>query len=148
VIGFWMLAGEPPFRGDSRPMLRDQHLSTPVPRLDQYRPDVPDWLRQILDRLLAKNPDERYQSADEVLFDMEQRRVATSRLPPLAKRECVSCGAETLATAAVCTACGYDTREVFQPGDTDVRCARATPADQLKQFVTGVFTANPRLPPR
>ena len=38
---------------------------TPRPIREVNR-DIPDWLAAIIDRLLAKNPDERFQSAEEV----------------------------------------------------------------------------------
>jgi hypothetical protein len=38
---------------------------TPRP-IQQINPDIPDWLAQIIDRLLAKCPNDRFQKADEV----------------------------------------------------------------------------------
>ena len=43
------------------------HANSPVPNIKQYRDDVPDWLCQLVQRLMAKDPSQRPQSVDEVL---------------------------------------------------------------------------------
>jgi serine/threonine-protein kinase len=64
---YHMLAGRPPFTGDSPLAIAVQHVKTdPVP-LEEMRTDIPSGLCRIVHRLLAKKPQERYQSAAEVL---------------------------------------------------------------------------------
>lgn len=60
------LSGRPPFDGKTplavlRRIADDEHEP-----LEQVNPNVPDWLADVLDRLLAKNPNDRFQSAAEV----------------------------------------------------------------------------------
>lgn len=65
VLLYQMLAGVPPFDGDSaQAVLMKQATATPAPIAD-HRGDVPVELATVLDRLLAKGPDERYQTAEE-----------------------------------------------------------------------------------
>lgn len=61
-----MCAGQPPFRADSvAAIVRKICDATPQP-LREIDPQVPDWLAEIIDRLLAKDPNERIQTAAEV----------------------------------------------------------------------------------
>ncbi|MEO1998400.1 MAG: serine/threonine-protein kinase, partial [Planctomycetaceae bacterium] len=61
-----MCTCRPPFRGDSMvTVIRLVCDDTPRP-ICEVNPDIPDWLVAIIDRLLAKKPDERFQSASEV----------------------------------------------------------------------------------
>ncbi|NNJ27950.1 Serine/threonine-protein kinase PknD [Planctomycetes bacterium LzC2] len=61
-----MCAGRPPFRGNSTvAVLRRVCDESPRP-LREANPDVPPWLAEIIDRLLAKNPADRFDTAAEV----------------------------------------------------------------------------------
>ena len=63
---YTMCTGRPPFLADSAiaVMLRVRD-STPRP-IRELNPDIPDWLIAIIDRLLNKDPDARFQAAQEV----------------------------------------------------------------------------------
>jgi len=64
------LAGKPPFEGRTPlAVLRRVADEAHVP-LSTHNPSVPEWLEDAIDRLLAKYPADRFQSADElsVLF--------------------------------------------------------------------------------
>src|SRR2546425_5206819 len=61
-----MLAGSPPFDGESaQSILMKQATATPVP-IRQLRSDVPPALAAVIERLLAKDPAERFQTAQQV----------------------------------------------------------------------------------
>src|SRR5208337_4669379 len=63
---YFMCAGHPPFRADSTPaVLRRVCDERPRP-LRAINTDVPVWLADIVERLHAKEPDRRYESATEV----------------------------------------------------------------------------------
>ncbi|GAA2512504.1 diguanylate cyclase [Winogradskya humida] len=67
-----MVAGAPPFLpGDDLRLIRDILLSTPEP-LTTLLPGCPPALSQIVTRLLSKEPDERYQSAQGLLRDLNR----------------------------------------------------------------------------
>ena len=60
VIGYHMLAGEPPFKASNTPAMLVKHVSeTPRP-LEQLRPDAPRELVRAIARALAKKPEERW----------------------------------------------------------------------------------------
>jgi serine/threonine protein kinase len=61
-----MATGRPPFRSSTmKGVIRRVCDDQPRP-IREINPDIPDWLCGIIDHLLAKNPAERFQSADEV----------------------------------------------------------------------------------
>jgi serine/threonine-protein kinase len=70
VTSFEMLAGRPPFEGETPLSVAVQHLRTEPGRLENLRPDLPEGLCRIVHRLLAKNPAERFQTPAEVMRDL------------------------------------------------------------------------------
>jgi serine/threonine protein kinase len=63
VIGYQMLAGEPPFKASNTPAMLVKHVSeTPRPLLS-LRPDAPPQLVHAISRALAKKPDDRWRDA-------------------------------------------------------------------------------------
>lgn len=63
---FEMVHGRPPFEAESTMTLMMKHLNEPVPDLRKLQPDAPEDLIQIIEKALAKNPAERFQSAAEM----------------------------------------------------------------------------------
>jgi serine/threonine protein kinase len=67
VVIYAALAGVPPFAGSNTAALLVKHLTeTPRP-IREVRPDVPDDLVAIINRLLQKNPADRFQDAASVV---------------------------------------------------------------------------------
>jgi len=60
VTAYHMLAGQPPFVGDTPLAVAVQHLNQPAQPLGQRCPHVPKRLAATIDRMLAKKPAERY----------------------------------------------------------------------------------------
>lgn len=60
------LTGHPPFRGNHSMAVLTKVLINPVPDVCELRPDVSRSFGRLLSRLLAKNPDDRPGSAQEV----------------------------------------------------------------------------------
>jgi serine/threonine-protein kinase len=63
---FQMICGQLPFQGDSMAQLMFKIANEPHPDIFDIRPDVPDCLAAIINRALAKNPEERFQTGDEM----------------------------------------------------------------------------------
>jgi serine/threonine-protein kinase len=59
-----MLAGRPPFIGVTTSIIV-QHVTTPPPPLREFNPTVPAEVQNVILRALAKNPEDRFQSATE-----------------------------------------------------------------------------------
>ena len=72
VVLYELLTGKTPFDGETPVEIAMKHLSTTPKPPSALRPDVPPELDMVVMRALAKNPDERYQSADEMEGDLER----------------------------------------------------------------------------
>jgi len=140
-----MLAGRLPFAGDSIAELYQLHVYEPVPDLSSLRPDVPPWLQHMIDRLLAKQSFERYQTAGETAADLERERVVAREVKPLLRRECLRCGAQTLEQVPVCLSCGFDAVDEGAYGDFDVSCAAEEDDARLEKFAGSVLGRTTRL---
>jgi DNA-binding NarL/FixJ family response regulator len=66
VMFYEMLTGQRPYAGRSAVAIMEQHSSSPVPTL----PAATAVQQPLLDRLMAKQPNARYASADELLADL------------------------------------------------------------------------------
>jgi hypothetical protein len=75
---FQLLTGQLPFTADSMTGLMQQIAEAPHPPLRAYRPDLPVCVQSVIDRALAKNPDERYDTGAQMAAALEDCR---SRLP-------------------------------------------------------------------
>jgi TolB-like protein/tRNA A-37 threonylcarbamoyl transferase component Bud32 len=71
VLGYEMLAGHPPFEGKTSQAILSAHVMEQPPELRTQRASVPPALADILARCLAKNPADRWQSAEELLAQLE-----------------------------------------------------------------------------
>jgi serine/threonine-protein kinase len=81
IVLYELLTGSVPFTGDTPVEIAMKHISeTPQPPSAE-RPEVPHDLDLVVTRALAKDPEERYQSAEEMDADLERvvRGAAISR---------------------------------------------------------------------
>ena len=65
IMLFEMLTGHPPFDGDTAQVMYG-HLHQPPPSLSTLQPSLPAALDQLIQRMLAKEPNDRPQTADAV----------------------------------------------------------------------------------
>src|ERR1700676_752847 len=70
VMLFELLTGEVPFRGSDPSSTFVKILREEAAPLSKFLPDVPPALQAVMNRALAKNAQERYQSAEEFGFDL------------------------------------------------------------------------------
>jgi serine/threonine protein kinase len=85
VILYELLTGQLPFNAPTygRVLLEIMMLAVPDPR--KYLPDIPESVREFLLTAMAKKPDERYQSASEMLRELQALDLSMIRpveLPP------------------------------------------------------------------
>ena len=66
------LTGRPPFQGSDPLALVHAHVAVLPLRASEVDPRVPEQVAKILERLLAKNAEDRYQSARGVAADLEE----------------------------------------------------------------------------
>lgn len=72
VVLYELLTGQHPFEAHTLASLTHRILNEPPPPVEQFRLDVPDSLKRILDRVLSKNLTDRYQTALELAADLSQ----------------------------------------------------------------------------
>jgi eukaryotic-like serine/threonine-protein kinase len=71
VILYEMLTGDAPFTGESSMQVMYQHVTQKPRDPRELNPAVPEYFSRIVLKCLAKDPAERYQSARELLHDLE-----------------------------------------------------------------------------
>jgi serine/threonine protein kinase len=72
VVLFELLGGRPPFYGKDTISILRKHVETAPPALENIAPDVPEAVRDIISRLLAKDPDERYPHVQGVVQELSR----------------------------------------------------------------------------
>jgi len=72
VTCYHMIAGSPPFTGETSLGVAVQHLKKEPEPLAGLRTDLPRELCEIVHRMLAKDPKQRYQSAGQLLQDLRR----------------------------------------------------------------------------
>jgi len=85
AVLYSMCTGRPPFRADN-PMAMLKRICEEIPRPIQHvNPDVPDWMCAIVDRLLAKSPADRFQTAAEVAALLQKHLALVQAGPNIAR---------------------------------------------------------------
>jgi len=75
---FQLLTGQLPFTADSMTGLMQQIAEAPHPPVRALRPDLPACVESVIDRALAKNPDDRYDSGAQMAAALDDCR---TRMP-------------------------------------------------------------------
>ncbi|MFO0929278.1 MAG: serine/threonine-protein kinase [Gemmataceae bacterium] len=68
---YFLLTGQVPFPGGTLIQKLDRHRWQTAPAVTQARPDVPPALATVVRRLMAKHPDDRYQTPGELVATLE-----------------------------------------------------------------------------
>ncbi len=76
VVFYRMLTGDVPYRADSAVSIGIKHLQEPIPRLPNYL----SAFQSVIDKCLAKRPEQRFQSGAELADALDQVR-ANTQLP-------------------------------------------------------------------
>jgi len=86
VVLFEMMAGRPPFQGESYVQLALQHVNAEPPNLAEINPSVPEHLAMLVRRALAKDPEQRFEdgAAFARALRREERTLIDSQQPTLA----------------------------------------------------------------
>jgi serine/threonine protein kinase len=144
---YTMCTGRPPFRAaNTLAVLRRVSEETPRP-MREVNPEIPDWLAAAVDKLHAKEPAERYQSAGEVaevlgrhLAELQQASYVPMPLPaprPVSDPDgwltsltiCPNCAAQLhvpekmVGETVQCPECGKPFR--VEEGSEEIHIARA-----------------------
>ncbi|WP_350279891.1 Stk1 family PASTA domain-containing Ser/Thr kinase [Kribbella sp. HUAS MG21] len=109
-----LLTGRPPFVGESPVSVAYQHVrEQPLPP-SSFDPDIPPEVDAVVLKALAKNREERYQSASEMRADIHRVLAGQQVTAPMAAV------AETRQLAPTAVAAAAATQQYGQPGGNDV----------------------------
>jgi len=71
VTFYEMLTGQLPFESKDAMEIVHAHIASQPPKISLHREDVPDMLEKIITKLMAKNAEDRYQSARGLMTDLQ-----------------------------------------------------------------------------
>lgn len=81
---FALVTGHPPFTKASTPAeVSHAHNHEPVPAVREGMPDLPLRCDTLVHRAMAKNPEDRYQSASALVAELDALAVVVAEAPPL-----------------------------------------------------------------
>ncbi|TWT63514.1 serine/threonine protein kinase [Rubinisphaera italica] len=72
VTCYHMLAGRPPFRGQTAIAIAMKHVNSQPAPLSKRRPDLPVPVCDMIHKMMAKKVTDRYQDAGEILIDLRK----------------------------------------------------------------------------
>jgi len=81
IMLYEILTGDVPFRADTPMAIVIKHMTAPMPIPREVNPNVPEDLERIILKATAKNPDDRFQTAEELVTALErtQNRLIAGR---------------------------------------------------------------------
>ena len=80
VVMYEMMTGRPPYDGESPVAVAIQHINGGAQMPSVLNPNIPGGLEQIIVKSMAQNPGDRYNTATELLNDLEEFRKDPSML--------------------------------------------------------------------
>jgi len=153
---FHALAGRPPYEAESASMVALKQLKSQRVSLQAFAPDVSSETAYVINRMMAKNPDERYQSYEDLIGHLSYARdklMERSRKPLQPKQRVVLETEQTrnlsailsLVLLGVVLLAGlgvYLMRDKLFPATSEVEktAARLSPEEAQAQFLSGVTT--------
>ena len=81
TVLFEMLAGHPPFEGETAVDIVIKHMNEKVPSICQLRYDLPTEMDFFMQKALAKSPVDRYATPQEFIVALEQLQERVQTLP-------------------------------------------------------------------
>ncbi len=67
VILYEMVTGKQPYKADTPLAVAIKHMTEPVPRILQANPSLPVWMEKVISTAMAKNRDDRFSTAIEMV---------------------------------------------------------------------------------
>lgn len=141
ILLYELATGKLPFEADTQVGYIIKHISEPPPLPETINPALPAWLTAVILRALAKDPDGRYQTMNDLLADLNQRPQPTiptlseSRptlpVPPTAIRE----KAESVTKFFASRLKKEDSAREEQPPSTTIAAAKSK-AESVTRFFT------------
>jgi eukaryotic-like serine/threonine-protein kinase len=71
VIMYQLLVGQLPYDAETALGVILMHVNDPIPMVRSYNRNIPETVQEVVNRAMAKDPNDRYQTADEMIADIE-----------------------------------------------------------------------------
>jgi eukaryotic-like serine/threonine-protein kinase len=84
AVAYEMLTGRPPFTGPTPQAVLAAHVTKGVEPIGELRPSVPPGLQALVMRCLEKKPADRWQTAEELLHQLEAMATPSGGMAPTA----------------------------------------------------------------
>ncbi|MBC8496449.1 MAG: protein kinase, partial [Chloroflexi bacterium] len=85
IMLYEMLTGDVPFRADTPMGVVIKHITAPMPMPREVNPDIPEILERIILKATAKDPVDRYQTAEEMVISLERALNEMEAAPKVAQ---------------------------------------------------------------
>jgi serine/threonine-protein kinase len=125
VVMYEMIAGRPPFDGDTPVSVAIQHINGGAEKPSVFNPNIPEGLEQIIMRAMSHDMADRYATATAMLYDMDELRKDPAALFPYQRTERITGSL----TPVVTTGVGDETIKV---GGADQQKVEQKPAEKKK----------------
>jgi len=96
AVGYELLTGAPPFSGASSQEILAAHMTRAPEPISSRRPAVPPALAAVIMKCLEKRPADRYQTAEELLAQLEPLATPSGGITPTQTRPVEAVGAKKL----------------------------------------------------
>ncbi len=125
VLSYELLAGRPPFGREARQDILSAHLTEAPRPLTTFRRDLPARLVDIVMKCLAKQPADRWQSADEIRRHLDALAVVPAEMPAARRTRWMSRAAIAVAVAIAAIAVLISARNARERSSVRARWANA-----------------------
>jgi serine/threonine-protein kinase len=92
VTCYHMFAGQPPFRGQTPFEVALQHVRNEPTPLNEIRPDLPPALCALIHKMMAKKPEDRFQTGREIVKEVARLRDSLVGVSGVVPTQIVSLG--------------------------------------------------------
>ena len=100
VMLYQLVTGQLPYEADTPLAVMLKHVNEPLPLPRTFKADLPEGIERIILKAMAKNPDDRFNSADEMLAQLDNMNTAEMlAIPPASMAAGPEAHAATVAMA-------------------------------------------------
>ena len=92
IILFEMLTGRLPFQGETPYKMLSAHIHQPVPKIHNFRTDLPEAVQSVMDKVLAKNPVTRFATTGELTNAFKNAMNSESQTSAVKEKQLVNSG--------------------------------------------------------
>jgi serine/threonine protein kinase len=116
---FEMVTGNLPYQGDTSMGVLLKQVSDPVPDIRAVNPQYPRRLATIIEKMMAKEPDDRYQNYEDIAVDLRRVLADEGEFVSSTWGYCPQCKHTTIVVGSNrCTVCNQEFASAPQPTDS------------------------------